>query len=88
MLANLAILANVTNMARFRQCKLPNLYKLAKHREAHHVGESGDFGECNVYGENFIKLPNLCKLISLTTCSSTLRTVRRMCIFIRAYRVK
>jgi len=25
--------------------KLPNLCKLAKHREAHHVGESGDCGE-------------------------------------------
>ena len=49
MLANLAILSIV---AKFSQ--IPNLCKLAKHGEAHHVGEFGnlgDFGKCDESGE-------------------------------------
>jgi len=31
--------------------KFPNLCKLAKHREAYRVGESGDLGDCGKYGK-------------------------------------
>jgi len=51
---------------------LPNLCKLAKHRAASHVGESGDFGDCGEYGKilpncqsNLVILANVAKFCQI-----------------------
>jgi len=82
-LMKLATMANVTNMAKF--CQMPNLCKLAKHREDYHVGESDKCGDHGKYGKlssncqtyaNWLNIDRLTMLANLTNLAIVANRVK------------